>query len=414
MLETLPFFALFAPFILFWNQSKNFLIRVLNCFWKTKELDQALSVMFYRAISKYPCYSFDNYNVSTDTGYKNGEREQVLFRSNFVEIFFWKNFIPILIKNRGGFYSISYFNLTFPFKKFLINIFNNEKSLGTERKTYHQIHIIRGKGKGIVVQNENSGQSGLDGSRKEMRIFLFMDCVGNKLGKLMDGTAMSEFSWNAPNNKSKYTYSKQGQEIKKIVEKWNSSEDWYFSHGIRYYYGVMLEGGPGNGKSSLIFEISKDLQLPIFIVDLSSFENEDFCNELDKIQNSKGIVVFEDLDCVFNGRDNITKTELFKGITFDCFINKLSGTGALKNKFVFGTTNKLSLLDPALIRPGRFDKVVHFLPIDKETKEIVCKKILGHVCEKLVNDQNLDTTAKFEAACIEKALTEFWNGEKVE
>jgi ATP-dependent 26S proteasome regulatory subunit len=75
----------------------------------------------------------------------------------------------------------------------------------------------------------------------------------------------------------------------------------------------------------------------------------------------------EELDAVFKGRENTTKTNVEKGVTMSTLLNVLNGTIQLNNAIVVMTTNHIELIDPALKRAGRLgDVVIHF---DKPTQE---------------------------------------------
>ena len=80
----------------------------------------------------------------------------------------------------------------------------------------------------------------------------------------------------------------------------------------------------------------------------------------DKLQSKLGeipprsIVIFEDIDSIFIGRENVS-SKAKKQVTFSGFLNALDGVRSKEGMIVFMTTNHIEKLDPALIRPGRCD-----------------------------------------------------------
>src|SRR5690606_24910024 len=91
------------------------------------------------------------------------------------------------------------------------------------------------------------------------------------------------------------------------------------------------------------------------------------------------VVVFEDIDCLFKKRkvsddkndDSIKSmfdSDSDNNISFSGFLNALDGFMAPSNgNLFFYTTNYPELLDPALLRPGRIDKKIHFDNASYET-----------------------------------------------
>ena len=140
-------------------------------------------------------------------------------------------------------------------------------------------------------------------------------------------------------------------------------------------------------------------------------------SELDRnlsIVQSGSIILFEDLDSQWEGRKNLHASDNWGGITFEYFINKLSGVKSIQNCFVFATTNHLEKLDPALIRAGRFDEIVEIPNICPAGKQFIAEKMLDlwpeSIYEVVTNEE--ETAATFEAKVTAKALELFWKNKK--
>jgi chaperone BCS1 len=71
------------------------------------------------------------------------------------------------------------------------------------------------------------------------------------------------------------------------------------------------------------------------------------------------IILLEDLDCAFPSREQ-TKKGAYMPVTFSGILNALDGVASQRGRLVIMTTNHQNRLDPAIVRPGRVDKSVHF------------------------------------------------------
>jgi hypothetical protein len=129
-------------------------------------------------------------------------------------------------------------------------------------------------------------------------------------------------------------------------------------HGVPYRRGWLLEGPPGNGKSSLITAVATHLGTDVGMVSLNSKDLDD--TGLRNLMEGSAdptdpplLLVLEDVDCLFAQRDTKEGTTR---VTFSGLLNALDGVGAAENAIVIMTTNHPEKLDPALIRPGRVDR----------------------------------------------------------
>jgi len=166
------------------------------------------------------------------------------------------------------------------------------------------------------------------------------------------------------------------EQVKKLyyddLNKFINDKDKYYKKGIPYKRGYLLHGEPGCGKTSLIKAVAHDLNLPIFMLDLSALlDNSELMaamNELNYHINSDEpyLLVFEDLDRTkifkymtndryYGYEDDGTNTN--HGITQDCILNILDGIDECHGRITIITTNDVIKVKKfkSLIRPGRID-----------------------------------------------------------
>lgn len=163
--------------------------------------------------------------------------------------------------------------------------------------------------------------------------------------------------------------------------------------------GMLLYGKPGNGKTRFIKHIAKKYSLPVYVVYLNpEYSNLDVAMMFSSIPH-KCIVLLEDFDNYFDGRECLMKNDQVK-FTFDAIINALDGIHNDYRQVVFAlTANDITKIDDSLKkRPSRF----------KFVKELECpsadirKKILSRSeCVEATDGMTLDQVFAYK---IDKAL----------
>ncbi|KAG8738557.1 hypothetical protein FRC10_006682 [Ceratobasidium sp. 414] len=133
---------------------------------------------------------------------------------------------------------------------------------------------------------------------------------------------------------------------------------WYTERGIPYRRGYLLHGPPGSGKSSFIQALAGSLGYNICVLNLSERGlTDDKLNYLLAHIPERSFVLLEDIDAAFNKRVQTSDDGYQSGVTFSGLLNALDGVASGEERIMFMTTNHLSRLDPALVRPGRVDLI---------------------------------------------------------
>ncbi len=204
---------------------------------------------------------------------------------------------------------------------------------------------------------------------------------------------------------------------------WLKCENWFRSKGIRWYRGFLLFGPPGSGKSTIVRNVALKHDLPIYVFDLSSYDNQSFAGDWKTVmQNAPAIALLEDLDASFVGREFVgSKNTTRDNLTFDCLLNTISGVGSSDGVLLFITTNKVETLDPALgaplngdsrsTRPGRIDKAIYVGPMGEPERRKLAEFILGdwpELIDPTVVAGEGEMAAQFQQRCVQLAEPRFW------
>jgi chaperone BCS1 len=148
------------------------------------------------------------------------------------------------------------------------------------------------------------------------------------------------------------------QDIKKFLK----SEDEYNKKGIGWHRGYLFHGIPGSGKTSLAIAIASELRLPIFNLWLSSCHGDNYLMDLFSKVPPRSIILMEDIDCVMPKRGDAIN----RNVSLTAVLNVLDGICSSHGCVVIMTTNHKENLDPAVLRNGRVDVDIEFLPSTEE------------------------------------------------
>ena len=166
----------------------------------------------------------------------------------------------------------------------------------------------------------------------------------------------------------------QREDVLMDVQQFLHSQNWYHDRGIPYRRGYLLYGTPGTGKSSFIQALAGHLEYNICVVNLSERGlTDDRLAYLLVNAPSRSILLVEDVDAAFIKRK--TSEDGFASmVTFSGLLNALDGVIASEERLIFMTTNHIERLDPALIRPGRVDKMIEMNNADNNQIEEMFKR----------------------------------------
>ena len=191
----------------------------------------------------------------------------------------------------------------------------------------------------------------------------------------------------------------------------------YTKVGARIPKGVLLEGAPGTGKTLLAKAIAGEANVPFFSISGSDFVEmfvgvgasrvRDLFAEAKK--NAPCIVFIDEIDAVARRRGTgMGGGHDEREQTLNQMLVEMDGFGTNEGIIVMAATNRVDILDPAILRPGRFDRKITVSPPDVGVREEILNV---HAKNKPLSEdvdlrQVAQTTAGFTGADLENLLNE--------
>ena len=206
------------------------------------------------------------------------------------------------------------------------------------------------------------------------------------------------------------------EELAEIVDFLKSPKK-YVQVGARIPKGVLLEGPPGTGKTLLAKAVAGEAGVPFFTISGSDFVEmfvgvgasrvRDLFQDAKK--NAPCIIFIDEIDAVARRRGSgLGGGHDAREQTLNQMLVEMDGFGVNEGIIVMAATNRKDILDPAILRPGRFDRNVVVGRPDVKGREEILKV---HARNKPLGDdvdlkQIAQTTSGFTGADLENLLNE--------
>ena len=208
------------------------------------------------------------------------------------------------------------------------------------------------------------------------------------------------------------------RELRESIEWPIKYPDAYRRFGIKPPRGILLYGPPGTGKTLLAKAVATESEANFILINgpeiLSKWvgESERMLREIFKKakQVAPSIIFIDEIDAIAPVRGRGATNEVTERLVSQ-LLTLMSGLEEMKNVFVLAATNRPDIVDPALLRPGRFDKQI-LVPVPDEKARLEIFKVHTRNMP-LAKDVSLEELAKrcegysgadIEAVCREAAL----------
>jgi len=174
------------------------------------------------------------------------------------------------------------------------------------------------------------------------------------------------------------------EELTEIVD-FLKNPDKYLKLGGRIPRGVLLSGSPGTGKTLLARAVAGEAGVPFFQMSASEFVEMIVGVGASRVRDlfaqakaaAPAIIFIDELDAVGRSRSsggpNISGGHDEREQTLNQILTEMDGFDPRTGVIVLGATNRPEILDPALLRPGRFDRRVSVQPPDRTGREAILR-----------------------------------------
>ena len=209
---------------------------------------------------------------------------------------------------------------------------------------------------------------------------------------------------------------KEINEVKEVIELPLTKPELFEKIGIQPPKGILLYGPPGTGKTLLAKAVAKSTNAT-FIEVVGSELVQKFIGEGAKLvkdifdlarKRAPAIVFVDEIDAVAATRlENGTSGEREVNRTFMQLLAELDGFEHLGNVKVIGATNRIDILDNAILRPGRLDRLIEVgLPTEKGRLDILKVHTRNMNLRRVRQQEIVERMNNFSGAEIKAVCTE--------
>ncbi len=248
--------------------------------------------------------------------------------------------------------------------------------------------------------------------------FLFTKMAGSNKNSMDFGRSRAKLSEDGGNIKFKDVagLKEEKEEVSELIDFLKNPKK-FQKLGARIPKGVLLVGPPGTGKTLLAKAVAGEANVPFYYISGSDFVElfvgvgasrvRDMFKEAKK--NAPCLIFIDEIDAVGRQRGaGLGGGHDEREQTLNQLLTEMDGFGANEGIIIIAATNRPDVLDPALLRPGRFDRQVTVNLPDTREREAILKVHAGNkILASNVSLENISArTPGFSGADLENLLNE--------
>ncbi|WP_284928418.1 ATP-dependent zinc metalloprotease FtsH [Candidatus Phytoplasma sp. AldY-WA1] len=211
-------------------------------------------------------------------------------------------------------------------------------------------------------------------------ICYIIDTMLKSSGKLNSNPLISS------KQKSRFTFKdvagneEEKEEMKELIDFLKRPQK-YTSIGAKIPKGILLEGPPGTGKTLLAKALAGEANVPFYAISGSEFVEMYVGVGASRVRklfkeaknNAPCVLFIDEIDVLGGKRSGFSGGSQEKDQTLNQLLTEMDGFSSSKGIIVIGATNRADILDAALLRPGRFDRVLKVGLPDVKAREAILK-----------------------------------------
>ena len=219
-------------------------------------------------------------------------------------------------------------------------------------------------------------------------IYLSRRAAGAGAGGILGSFGQSRARLYVPEGPDRVTFNdiagidEAKQDLAEVVDFLKTPEK-YQKLGAQIPHGVLLVGPPGTGKTLLARAVAGEANRPFFSMSASEFVEAIVGVGASRVRDlfakakeaAPAIIFIDELDAIGRARSGgaVLSANDEREQTLNQILTEMDGFTPNQNVVVLAATNRAEVLDPALLRPGRFDRRVTVSPPDKVGREAILK-----------------------------------------
>ncbi len=204
--------------------------------------------------------------------------------------------------------------------------------------------------------------------------------------------------------------------LKESIEMPLLHEDLFKQYDVKPSKGLLMFGPPGCGKTLMAKAVANEMEVNMIVLSGADMLKKGYEGAITIIkenfnrarENTPAIIFIDEIESIAPSRDLYNSKYVEDVVTQ--FLQEMDGMKELKGVFLIGATNKPDMIDKALMRPGRLDKIVFIPPPLPEQRAEMFKTFLGKVpvakldYEELAEGSEGFTGADIKSVCQEAKM----------